>query len=147
MVDFTVVNPTKDSFRTGVNINQPFELGIITVGNPTVGSGTLVTFVSNTLIANGQYAAFGNSGNFQINVTPNGANFSVAIEITGSFGGNGRSFTANASQNENTITLTDINDPSTTVVISQNNGSFLTDGKIDIGPSWVPVTLYIDSDV
>lgn len=148
MTNFTIVNPTKDTFRTGTNINQRFDLGILTVGNPSIGTGTLVTFTATEIVGNGNYGVAGASGNFTISVTPSGANFAVTIGLTGSFSAYSRTFTAAATQpGSNTVQLTDVSDANTTVVFSQNNGSFLTDGKVDINPSWAPVSLYIDSNV
>lgn len=148
MTDFTIINPTKNSFRTGTNINQRFVLGIQTVGNPSVGNGTLVTFMPTTLIATGNYSAVGSSGTFAISITPSNGNFTVQVDITGTLASNSRSFTAAASQPaSHTVQLTDVTGSGPQVVLSQNNGSWVTDGKIDIDPNWVPITLYIDSNV
>ena len=148
MVDFTIVNPTKDSFNTGYNINQKFQIGFIGPGNPSVGSGVLQTFVSNDIAASGSYSAFGNSGNFNISVTPDGGNFQVVVQISGSFSQLSRQFVGAASQpGSNTVQLTDITNSGNWIVFTQNNGSWLTDGKIDLNVSGTSVTLYIDANV
>lgn len=147
MVDFTSTNPTKNSFRTGTNINQPFNPGIIAPSNPEVGKGTLVTFVSNQIIANGTYDFLGQSGTFSLTVLPEGNEFHFSLNITGSAQSYSRDFVGPASQvNATTVTLQQQNG-NLAVTFSQNNGSFFTDGKIEISANWTPITLYIDSNV
>lgn len=151
MVDFTIVNPTKDSFNTGPAIDQPFVLGIQTVGNPSIGNGTLVTYLPNSVAANGSFDVAGDNGTFNLSIEPdaqNPADYILSLIIDGSFSPYSRSFVASGSiPAQGQVLLTDVSDSTTTVLLSQNNGSVFTDGKIDIDPSWAPVTLYIDSNV
>ncbi len=146
MVCFTNVNPTRNPFNTGVKIDQPCKAGILMVGNPEIGSGTLVTFSENEIVTNGSYDRFGNSGNFRINVSPNGSRFNVQVELTGPASSYSRDFQATATEPQSgTIVLTGAGgDPQ--ITLRRNNGSFVTDGKIEIAPNWAPVTLYIGAN-
>ncbi|MBS9476089.1 hypothetical protein [Ancylobacter radicis] len=147
MVDFTIVNPTKNPFKTGTNINQPCIIGIIAPFNPTIGNGTVVTFTPSVLMAKGNYNAWVGSGTFNISVTPSGANFLASFQLTGTFAAQSQSFTATATQTgSNAFQLVSL-DKSLSLTVSQDNGGWGTDGKIDVKPSWAAVTLYIDSNV
>lgn len=147
MVDFTSVNPTKNAFKTGTNINQPFVAGILTAGNPTVGNGTLQTFVANQIAATGTYSALGQSGTLELEVSPQGGGFNFTLTLTGGGASYSRSFPASATQVDATTVRLAEQGGTLTATFSQNNGSVFTDGKIDIGVSWAPLTFYIDSNV
>jgi hypothetical protein len=147
MVDLTIVNPTKNTFRTGQNINQACNLGLLTgIGNPTIGRGTMVTFNVSTISGNGSYAAFGNSGDWTLKISSNGNNFNIELQITGAAAKYARSFTASCRQMvSNTLKFVKLDDPGMTCTVSQNNGSWVSSGKIEANASWAPLTLYIRS--
>lgn len=150
MTDLTIINPTSNSFPIGTGLNQPIEIGVITVGNPTIGNGTLTEFISNAISANGSYSfdvlGVSGSGNWNVQISENSdSSWLVQLVMTGTFGGN--SFTlsnAVATTNGNSITFTDPANPSASLTLSQNNGSWFTMGKININETALPVaTLYV----
>ncbi len=150
MVDLTIINPTKNSFPTGTNLNQGIEIGVIAPFNPTIGGGTLTEFVSNAISANGSYSVslpgVSGSGTWNVQVSQNSdSSWLVQLKLTGTFGGN--SFILNnaaANVNGNSITFTDPSAPNASLTLSQNNGSIFTMGKININESALPIaTLYV----
>ncbi|WP_429929621.1 hypothetical protein [Agrobacterium vitis] len=147
MVDFTSVNPTKNSFKTGTNINQPYVAGILIATNPEVGKGILQTFIANQINANGNYDRLGQSGTITISVTPQGSAFNFTLGLTGGGSSYSRSFLADGRQVDATTVQLTQQGGDLSVTFSQNNGSIFTDGKIEIGVSWAPMRFYIDSNV
>ena len=145
MVDLTVVNPTKNTFPTGQQLNCPVTLGIIAPFNPAIGSGTLTSFWSNGAAGNGQYGTIAGSGTFNVSVklSSDNVHWDVNITLTGAFAGNSLQFTADAAQSGNSVTFTNVANPQQTVTLWQDNGSFVTAGKIDLKLSTSPVTLYL----
>ncbi len=154
MCDLTTVNPTKDSFNIGVNVNQPCVVGIYAGPDPNVGSGTVVTYVSCSFLANGNYDALGQSGSWKINLTSNNPDCSqqdctwnVDLEITGSESSYSKSFQATCTSTNNGHTLTFQSTTSgDSVQVNQDNGTWFTDGKILVTASWVPFTVFLDAN-
>lgn len=147
MVDLTIVNPTDHSFPIGTNLNCPVQIGVITLGNPTIGSGTLNTFTSSAANGNGSYSfnilGVSGSGNWSVNLAAQSdGTWLVQVELTGTFGQN-VSFTANAVAQGHSVVFTDINDPSQVLTLAQDNGDWFTNGKITIALSKVSQTLYL----
>lgn len=147
MVDLTVVNPTNHSFPVGTNVNAPCQIGIITIGNPSIGSGTLQTFTSSSAVASGTYSIsfpVSGSGDWSVNMTaqPDGT-WNVAFNLTGTFAGKSQNFVANAVQQGNSVAFTEVSDPSDVITLSQNNGGLFTNGKINISLSTASMSLYL----
>jgi hypothetical protein len=147
--NLTVVNPTKDSFDTGENINQACRVDVDLVGYENIGSGTVVTYIPNSLIANGTYSSLGETGTWNISLTQNtDGTWVVVVAFTGKASKYNQSFTANGSvtsASTPTLTFADIASENT-VVISQDNGSILTDGRIKFNANWTPASIYLDSN-
>ena len=149
MCNLTIVNPTKDPFNIGTNINQACNVYVKEAVYVNIGSGTVVTYIASELLANGSYSALGYSGDWTIQVSQNSdGTWDVEANFTGSGSGYSRTFTANGSQitSPPSITFTDTQS-SDSVVLSQDNGSIVTDGKIEINPNWAPTSIYLDSNV
>lgn len=149
MCNLTIVNPTKDPFNIGTGINQPCNVNVKEGAYITIGSGTVVTYIATELLGNGSYSAFGFSGDWSIEISQNSdGTWDVEANFTGSGSGYSRTFTANGSQVSSppSITFTDTQS-SDSVVLSQDNGSIITDGRIEINPNWAPTSIYLDSNV
>ena len=74
--------------------------------------------------------------------------FALKIEITGDQSGASRTFNAKAVQLDHQITFYNVAPhASESVVIKQENGSWIEDGKIDFSPNWSTVGLFIDANV
>lgn len=150
MCDLTIINPTKNPFTTGTGINQACGVYIKEGVYISVGQGTVMNFISSELNASGSYSFLGNKGTWSIAVTANNdGTWNLSAEFTGPGSPYSTSFTANCSQtgsNPNQLTFTDVNSD-LNVVLTQDDGSVFTDGKIEIQPSTAPIAVYLDSNV
>lgn len=147
MVDLTVINPTNHSFPTGQNLNAQCEIGILTVGNPSIGTGVLQTFTSSAASASGSYSIsfpVSGSGDWSVNLAAQSdGTWQVSLNLTGTFSGQSQNFVASAVQNGNSVVFTDTSNSSEVITMSQNNGGLFTSGKINIEISNAPVSLYL----
>jgi len=151
MCDLTVVNPTKDPFNIGQNINQPCVIeDKIAIAYDEIGSGTVQTYVATALAASGSYGTLGATGTWSISLSQNAdETWTVGATLSGSGAGYDRYFTATCAQTSSNPPALTFSDTGTSdnVVLSQDNGSAVTDGKIQFNPSWAPVSIYLDSNV
>ena len=139
MVDLTIINPTDNSFPIGTNLSCPVEVGVIFVGNPSIGSGTLSTFTSSAAQAQGSYSIdvfVSGSGTWDVSaVEQSDGTWSVDVQLTGTFASHSAAFTANASTSGNSVIFANVNNPSETITLAQDNGGLFTKGKITISLS------------
>lgn len=136
MVDLTTLNPTDDSFPIATSMNQSIELGLIAPGNPSLGSGTLTTYLSNAFLASGSYSIpVKGGGNWSVQVSENpDATWNIQLIITGP-----ASLASFSSPNAiasvpagNEIKFTNPLNPTQWILLSQDNGGWFTCGKITI---------------
>ena len=149
MVNLLVVNPTDNSLPVGDSLNCPISLGVIAPFNPTIGSGSLTCFTSSSASANGNYSIsviVSGSGTFNVFVNQLASgNWHVNIGQTGTLAQYSTSFTATGAQVGNSVVFTNIENSQQVVTLAQDNGGFLTKGKVEIKLSTAPVTLYIQN--
>jgi hypothetical protein len=142
MNDLTIVNPTKNSFPLGSDINASCHIGLLVPTNPEIGSGQVVTFTPDCLSGNGSYP----SGQWAVSLKQNpDQTWAVNVSLTGSEASYSRDFTASCSADtggSHGLKFTQVNDAGTSVTLEQDNGGVLSSGKITLSASWAPVSLY-----
>lgn len=142
MCDLTIVNPKKDSFKIGMATNQGVTLEAKEAVYFKVGNGTVLNYVSSEFTASGDYSALTYSGQWNISLTQNSdLTWNVTVTLTGSpaVAKYSRTFTATGTQTgSHELTFIANNGGSEKVVVSQDNGSIVTSGKIVVTPNWSP---------
>ena len=139
-VDLTSLNPKKDSFRIGVDVNQPFDLGVY-LGIPRrVGTGKVETYVSDRFVADGEYSFLGNSGSLSMKIfKTDSSEWDVSLKVTGAGSSFSRSFKANAFAGKGKITFKDVDSSSDlSFELTRDDGDFFSRGSIDGTASWAP---------
>ncbi len=138
MVDLLCLNPTRNSFPHGEQIDAPCHVKILVA---SVGTGKIETFTSSALVASGTYLNNDNN-RWSLALKAEGDAAEVTLDMTGTLSGNSRSFTALATQDDHALTFSSTSS-SETVTARQNNGGRLGGGGVDLSASWVPVSLFI----